>query len=74
MPKSGTMQRAGTGGHHRASTVSPKLSALCQAAGIESLRFHDLRHEATSRLFELGLNPNEVAAITGHKTLVMLKR
>ena len=38
------------------------------------LRFHDLRHEATSRLFEKGLNVMEVAAITGHKTLDMLKR
>ncbi len=57
-----------------ASTVSHKFRALCRAAGIEGLRFHDLRHEATSRLFELGLNPMEVAAITGHKTLGMLKR
>ena len=43
-------------------------------AGIENLRFHDLRHEAVSRFFELGLNPMEVAAISGHKTLQMLKR
>lgn len=34
----------------------------------------DLRHEAVSRLFELGLGPMEVAAISGHKTLAMLKR
>jgi integrase len=32
------------------------------------------RHEATSRLFEKGFNPMEVSAITGHKTLQMLKR
>lgn len=38
------------------------------------LHFHDLRHEATSRLFELGLNVMEVASITGHKTLQMLHR
>lgn len=38
------------------------------------LRFHDLRHEATSRLFEKGLNPVEAAAVTGHKDLRMLKR
>lgn len=38
------------------------------------LTFHDLRHEATSRLFEKGFNPMEVATITGHKTLQMLKR
>ncbi|MAF58529.1 MAG: integrase [Ponticaulis sp.] len=41
---------------------------------IEDLRFHDLRHEATSRLFEKGLQLMEVASITGHKDLVMLKR
>ncbi|KVP91487.1 integrase [Burkholderia ubonensis] len=43
-------------------------------AKIDGLRFHDLRHEATSRLFEKGLNPMEVASITGHKTLSMLQR
>lgn len=43
-------------------------------AGIEGLTFHDLRHEATSRFFEKGLNPMQVSAITGHKTLQMLKR
>lgn len=44
-------------------------------AGIEDLRFHDLRHEATSRLFEKGVfDSMEVASITGHKTLQMLKR
>ncbi|KVD50613.1 site-specific integrase [Burkholderia ubonensis] len=38
------------------------------------IRLHDLRHEATSRFFELGLQTVEVASITGHKTLAMLKR
>lgn len=42
--------------------------------GIQGLRWHDLRHEAASRLFEKGLNPMEVASITGHKTLNMLRR
>lgn len=43
--------------------------------GIENLHFHDLRHEAVSRLFELGtLDMMEVAAISGHKSLAMLKR
>ncbi len=54
--------------------VSRKFSSACKTAGIDDLRFHDLRHEATSRLFEKGLNPMEVASITGHKTLQMLKR
>ena len=45
----------------------------CKRAGIKDFRFHDLRHEATSRLFdEKGLNPMQAKAITGHKTLQML--
>lgn len=42
--------------------------------GIIGLHLRDLRHEATSRLFEKGLNIMEVSAITGHKDLKMLKR
>ena len=41
---------------------------------MEDWRFHDLRHEGTSRLFEKGLNTMEVASITGHEDLRMLKR
>ncbi len=54
--------------------ISHSFAAACRRAGIKGLRFHDLRHEATSRLVEKGLNHMQVAAITGHKTLQMLKR
>lgn len=54
------------------------LSALQRTNSVgtflRDLRFHDLRHEAASRLFEKGLNVMEVSTITGHKTLAMLKR
>jgi integrase len=43
-------------------------------AGISDFRFHDLRHEAISRLFEKGLNIAEVSAISGHRELKMLQR
>ncbi|MGE4423594.1 MAG: tyrosine-type recombinase/integrase [Pseudodesulfovibrio sp.] len=44
-------------------------------AEILDLTFHDLRHEATSRLFEnTDLDILEIAEITGHKNLQMLKR
>ena len=49
-------------------------SRACKRAGLEDLRFHDIRHEATSRFFEKGLNVMEVASITGHKDLRMLQR
>ncbi len=58
----------------RPDSISQAFERVCTAADIEGLTFHDLRHEATSRLFEKGLNPLEVATITGHKTLQMLKR
>jgi integrase len=38
------------------------------------LHFHDLRHEAASRLVEQGFHPLEVMAITGHRDTRMLKR
>lgn len=42
---------------------------------INDLHFHDLRHEAISRLVERGVfDLMEVAAISGHKSLAMLKR
>lgn len=43
-------------------------------AGLEDFHFHDLRHEATSRLAEKLPNLIELAAVTGHKDLRMLKR
>ena len=57
-----------------AASISRAFAEACKAAGIEGLTFHDLRHEATSRLFEKGLGLMEVASITGHKTMQMLKR
>ncbi len=43
-------------------------------AGLRDFHFHELRHEATTRFFERGLNVMEVASITGHKDLGMLRR
>jgi integrase len=48
--------------------------AACHRAGITDLRFHDLRHTATSRLAEKLPNVIELAAVTGHQTIQMLKR
>ena len=45
---------------------------LRSRAGLSDLHFHDLRHEAISRFFELGLNIPEVAVISGHKDPRML--
>lgn len=58
-----------------ADRISKSFAAACRIAGIENLHLHDLRHEATSRLFELGkFTAIEIAMITGHKDLHMLRR
>ena len=55
-------------------TVSNYMAEVRRDAGIKDLRLHDLRHEATSRLFEKGLHIMEAAAVTGHKTLIQLQK
>lgn len=58
----------------RGDSITQAFDRVCKKAAIVDLRFHDLRHEATSRFFELGLGVMEVSSITGHKDLAMLKR
>lgn len=55
------------------STLSKSFRRLCHRAGIENLRFHDLRHEATSRIFETtNLSDAEIMSITGHTNIQTL--
>jgi integrase len=55
--------------------IAVQKAKACSPEGmLQNLRFHDLRHEAVSRLFEKGLNTFEVGSISGHKTLAMLQR
>jgi len=41
---------------------------------VSDFKFHDLRHEAVSRMVESGLSNQEVASISGHKSMQMLRR
>ena len=58
------------------SRESVKLAwkRLTVRAGVSNLHLHDLRHEAVSRFFELGLSVPEVALISGHRDPRMLFR
>ena len=57
------------------SRLSRQFGRLFAAAQCEDLHFHDLRHEATSRLFErTTLTDLQIAKITGHKDLRQLQR
>ena len=57
-----------------AYSVSQAFRRAVKRIEMPQLRFHDLRHEAISRLFEKGLNVIEVSRISGHKTLSQLDR
>jgi integrase len=54
--------------------VSEAFIRGCKRAQISDLRFHDLRHEALSRLFEQGYQIQEVALMSGHRSWDMLRR
>ncbi len=55
-------------------TVCGAFTKACQFLGIVDLHFHDLRHEATSRLFERGYDIQEVAQFSLHRSWTELKR
>src|SRR5262249_8321821 len=53
--------------------ISAAFTRACQFLGIEDLRFHDLRHEGISRLFEMGRTIPQAAAVSGHRSWTSLK-
>lgn len=56
--------------HH----LSRQFKIECSRAGLDNMVWHTLRHEATSRYFErTNLTDVEIASITGHQDLNMLK-
>ncbi len=55
-------------------SITQAFGRVCQQLQIKGLRFHDLRHEATSRLVEKGWPRSHVRAMTGHKNSAMLDR
>ena len=58
----------------RAASISDKFAKMTKKLGIDDLRFHDLRHEAISRLFEKGMRVEQVRVVSGHRTLDQLSR
>lgn len=55
--------------------LSQQWARIFSAAQCDDLRFHDLRHEATSRIYKrTTLSDIQISRITGHKSLSMLRR
>ncbi|WP_280950115.1 site-specific integrase [Methylobacterium radiotolerans] len=57
-----------------ANAVRLSWERLRKRAGLESVKLHSMRHEAISRMFELGLSIPEVSLVSGHRTLSCLQR
>jgi integrase len=55
-------------------SIGANFTRACRLRGLDDLHFHDLRHEATSRLFERGYDIPEVAHFTLHESWTTLKR
>ena len=64
----------GRDGKRRPYTIGKVWQDAVKRAGLPGFRFHDLRHEATSRLVERGLPDAKTRQITGHKSAQMLFR
>ena len=59
---------------YHSDTISAAFTRACKVLEIEDLRFHDLRHEGVTRLFEIGETIPQVAAVSGHRSWSSLQR
>ncbi|MEL4429809.1 site-specific integrase [Shewanella mangrovisoli] len=54
---------------YNATSVTAGFQRVRNELGITDLRYHDLRREGASRLFEKGYTIDEVAQVTGHRNI-----
>ncbi|SFM11335.1 tyrosine-type recombinase/integrase [Shimia aestuarii] len=59
---------------HDPRTVSTTFTRGVASCGIDDLRFHDLRHDGVSRLFEAGYQIEQVSLVSGHQDWAQLRR
>lgn len=57
-----------------AKSISAAFTRACHVLGIQDLRFHDLRHEAATRLAEDGFTPSQMQMVTLHDSWGSLQR
>jgi integrase len=57
---------------YNSRSVTASFQRVRSGPGIKDLRYHDLRREGASRIFEQGYSIEEVAQVTGHRNLNIL--
>jgi hypothetical protein len=59
---------------YSADAISAAFTRACKILAIDDLHFQDLRSEGIARLFDLGWQIPQVAAVSGHRTWASLQR
>lgn len=59
---------------YNSKSVGAAFTRACHVLAIEDLRFHDLRHECVSWLFDMGWDIPRVAQVSGHRSWASLQR
>lgn len=59
---------------YNSRSISSSFTRACKFLGIDDLRFHDLRHEGISRLFEMDWDIPQVASVSGHRNWNSMRR
>ena len=67
-------KRVKVSARHAYEDACKRVACESDDAYLNDLRWHDLRHEGVSRLFEIGLHPLQVQRLSGHKSMQMLLR
>ncbi|BBE80195.1 tyrosine-type recombinase/integrase [Phytobacter sp. MRY16-398] len=57
---------------YKSASVTAGFQRVRNALDIQDLRYHDMRREGASRLFEAGFSIEDVAQVTGHRSLNVL--
>jgi integrase len=65
----GTVFDDGAGSHLRPDRVSKTFTRLAAAAGLQRIRFHDLRHTAASLMLAAGVPAKVASERLGHATI-----
>jgi len=55
--------------YRKEDSLKYSFKRACERAGIENLRFHDLRHTAATRMIEAGASIVAVSKILGHSSI-----
>ena len=73
-PVEGTIFRISPTEHGARTWLQREFKQACRMAGIDDMRFHDLRHTAATRLVEAGIPLHAVAELLGHSSVRMTER